>query len=115
MVKDWFIKRNCPDCDVIPGERHKWGCDQEQCCECGKQLISCDCPLRSRRIEWRGYSNDCRDCYEHEFACKLVGLEKDVDFIPCLIDDPDALPDVCRLYYECQWDKEKQKWVRNKQ
>lgn len=32
----------CPDCEAGRGELHEEGCDQEQCPECGQQLIACD-------------------------------------------------------------------------
>jgi len=39
-LPQWF---RCPDCNVVPGGRHHCNCDQEQCPQCGGQLISCDC------------------------------------------------------------------------
>ena len=36
----------CPDCAVIEGEFHVPGCYVERCPVCGRQSISCDCPLR---------------------------------------------------------------------
>ena len=35
----------CPDCNVLIGGFHHFGCDQEICPVCFKQLITCKCPL----------------------------------------------------------------------
>lgn len=35
----------CPDCNVKVGEFHHPGCDIEECPRCGRQLLSCDCPV----------------------------------------------------------------------
>lgn len=36
-------KGDCGDCNVKAGKIHHPGCDQEECPNCGGQLISCDC------------------------------------------------------------------------
>jgi hypothetical protein len=42
----WF---RCPDCNVVPGGKHHFNCDHEECPKCGGQLISCDCfPLECK-------------------------------------------------------------------
>jgi hypothetical protein len=33
----------CHDCFAVRGEFHVPGCDMEQCSQCHKQIISCDC------------------------------------------------------------------------
>lgn len=33
----------CPDCQAERGELHAKGCDVEQCEQCGRQRISCEC------------------------------------------------------------------------
>lgn len=35
--------KTCHDCGVTTGDFHKDGCDWEECPNCGRQLISCDC------------------------------------------------------------------------
>jgi hypothetical protein len=38
--------RRCCDCNVMEGELHQLGCDQEVCPFCGGQVISCMCIYR---------------------------------------------------------------------
>ena len=33
----------CHDCNAQNGHFHHWGCDEERCPSCKKQLISCEC------------------------------------------------------------------------
>jgi hypothetical protein len=33
----------CPDCAVMSGQTHHWGCDMERCPSCSGQLIGCMC------------------------------------------------------------------------
>ena len=36
-------KGRCYDCGAKVGFFHHWGCDQERCPRCGRQLLSCNC------------------------------------------------------------------------
>ena len=41
-----FLQQNadiCGDCGVKQGQIHDYGCDLEECPQCGEQLISCRC------------------------------------------------------------------------
>lgn len=45
---DWTEPgERCNDCGAKYGHYHHFGCDNEQCPECGMQLISCDCPMHA--------------------------------------------------------------------
>lgn len=34
----------CHDCGCVRGEYHVFGCDSEECSNCGGQAFCCDCP-----------------------------------------------------------------------
>ena len=38
-----FPDRRCGDCACLPGKFHHSGCDMEECPDCGRQIISCEC------------------------------------------------------------------------
>lgn len=38
-----FDGRRCPDCSAKPGGLHHAGCDTEECPDCHRQAISCEC------------------------------------------------------------------------
>jgi hypothetical protein len=35
----------CNDCNALYGYYHHYGCDNERCPKCGRQLIICDCDI----------------------------------------------------------------------
>ncbi len=39
-----FEGEQCHDCFVARGAFHHYGCDSEECPNCGGQLLACDCP-----------------------------------------------------------------------
>lgn len=41
----------CPDCGAHNGRFHHFGCHQEVCPICGKQIISCGCDIEIVKIE----------------------------------------------------------------
>lgn len=43
--RDFEYPRNCHDCAATAGQFHGPGCDVEQCPNCGRQFISCDCEV----------------------------------------------------------------------
>ena len=46
---------NCPDCNAVPGNCHKIGCDVERCSVCGGQYISCGCKTHDQVFSrWTG-------------------------------------------------------------
>lgn len=47
--------RNCPDCNVKPGQPHMEGCDVERCSICGTQLLMCSCDGHDKAFaRWTG-------------------------------------------------------------
>jgi hypothetical protein len=36
-------EERCGDCNVLPSRYHHRGCDIEECPQCNRQLITCDC------------------------------------------------------------------------
>lgn len=49
----------CSDCRVKEGDLHQFGCDQEICPFCGKQLISCNCAYIALGYD---YDSNARFC-----------------------------------------------------
>lgn len=103
--------KNCPDCNVKPGEIHLDWCDVERCPRCGGQFISCDCSQEEAdefpRLPWTGEWPGIAACVEFGWYAKLTkhGL------VPCSEDDEGAHPDLNRLSKEAEWDSEKGRWV----
>jgi len=83
--------KNCPDC-VPVGEKHKDGCDVERCPHCGGQALGCvgfD-PNDPRREPWTG-----------EADCERLGF---------FVNGDRSLPELNRLFAECRWNPEQQRW-----
>lgn len=49
---------NCNSCKVCRGENHKYGCDAEECPQCGCMIIGCSC--------------DCLSSYESSFIVQAL-------------------------------------------
>lgn len=61
--------RNCPDCNVKPGEQHINMCDVARCTQCGGQFIQgCKCENTKRDI-WTGIWPGIKECYEQKLIC----------------------------------------------
>ena len=91
-----MIQETCPDCGARVGRKHKDGCDVERCPHCGGQALGCigfD-PNDSRREPWTGKWPGEADCERLGF---LVGGDR-------------SLPDINRLFAECVWNAERQRW-----
>lgn len=56
-------KKTCPDCGVMPGEKHIGCCDVARCTNCDSQYISCDCDYSEVDI-WDGTWPGVKECYE---------------------------------------------------
>lgn len=58
--------KTCPDCGVVPGQRHRKGCDVARCHLCGWQALQCDdhglenVPSTLWTGEWPGTA-ECRE------------------------------------------------------
>jgi hypothetical protein len=74
--------RNCPDCDVAPGQCHQDGCDVEFCSVCGNQRLQCSCANHDPQFaRWSGWwpglleadalGIDLNEFHEQRYAEKL--------------------------------------------
>jgi len=115
---------NCPDCGVKPGEQHKPGCDVERCPVCGGQALTClmSCPHchkiiancnnekveESELIPWDGTWPGTKEC--EEFGWYSKWSDKD-GWVICDKNDPEARPNLNRLYDDAIWNREKQRFV----
>jgi hypothetical protein len=87
---------HCPDCGVAIGDKHKNGCDVERCPHCGGQALGCSGFELSdpRREAWTG---------------RWPG-EADAERLGFFIAGDRSLPDINRLFAECAWNPERQRW-----
>lgn len=107
----------CPDCAVPPGEPHQDGCDVAQCLWTGRQRLMCPragtieevhqltdgtgfVPHNCGRDVWTGRWPGEAECEEFGFAL-TAGLPSGR-----------FVPDLNRLFAECQWDRTQARWVR---
>lgn len=102
--------KNCPDCNVKPGEPHLSDCDVARCPKCGGQRLSCDCSEELPSI-WTGEWPGVVECREYGFYC-VPGSSWPAAWYPCAADYPGATEDLNRLYRECVWDEKLQKMVK---
>jgi hypothetical protein len=86
----------CPDCGAPIGQRHRDGCDIERCPHCGWAALGCSHfdPNDARRQAWNGKWPGEDDCERLNFFVN---------------DDPD-FPDLNRLFTDCIWDADAQRW-----
>ena len=105
------MTRNCHDCGAHPGALHEPDCDVERCANCGGQRVSCGCPdrLKNRRLPWTGEWPGEAECREFGWFGKLI---PGAGWVACDQHDPDAEPDVNRLYREAKWDRRAGRFVR---
>lgn len=100
----------CGDCGVQPGRLHLNGCDVERCADCGGQRISCDCEYPAKpRLKWTGTWPGDAECIEFGWYSKRN--HKGVGYVRCSKDDPEAGPDLNRLYDDARWDKKLGRFV----
>lgn len=106
-----MILSSCPRCGVRPGNKHKRSCSAEQCSNCGHQYFCCGCPpcLRTPRLTWTGDLPGVAECRRFGFLVKLVPGK---GYVPCDKDDPDAEPDMNRLFREARWDPAARRFIR---
>ena len=91
-----MIHTTCPDCGVSLGRKHKNGCDVERCPHCGGQALGCvgfD-PDDPRREPWTGK-------WPGEADCERLGF---------FVNGDRSLPDINRLFAECIWNVDLQRW-----
>jgi hypothetical protein len=87
---------HCPDCGAGLGRKHKTGCDVERCPHCGGEALGCTAfdPNDPRRESWTGNWPGESDCERLGF---FVGGDR-------------SLPDINRLFAECVWNPDRQRW-----
>ncbi|WP_329020497.1 hypothetical protein [Streptomyces sp. NBC_01601] len=94
---------NCPDCSVRPGQLHRHGCDVARCAESGLQRLGCSHTRSACNTRWSGHWPGDAECWEYGFLIHPSPEGKAAGFPP--------LPDLNRLYTECDWDPEQQRMV----
>lgn len=108
----------CPDCHVAIGELHERGCDWERCPRCGGQMLmrgGCGCE-DSERMTFTGQSALHDAAEEYGFYCVwdpdgAGDPTKNYGWTRVEKDHPNAQLDLNRVYYECVWSPQLQKWV----
>ncbi|MFJ3169325.1 hypothetical protein ACIPJK_00950 [Streptomyces roseus] len=93
----------CPDCSVLPGQLHRHGCDVARCAETGRQRLGCPHPGASCNTRWSGHWPGDAECWEYGFLIH-PGPEGEASGLP-------PMPDLNRLYTECDWDPSRQRMV----
>jgi hypothetical protein len=64
---------SCHDCGVMPGEKHREGCDVARCLLCGGQRLSCDCTSDEADGDvWDGFWPGTKECYEKGYVAEWV-------------------------------------------
>ena len=130
---------NCPECGITPGTRHTGSCDVARCTRCGGQAISCDCVYIVNGLNpgsltesvysngptaemmdrldkefpvdvWSGIWPGVAECIEYGFWCTRG--PNGFGWVRCSASEEGATEDLNRLTVECNWDQEKQKWVK---
>lgn len=96
----------CHDCGAAPGQLHADGCDVERCPACGLQALFCGHDATERRMPWTGEWPNTARCRELGWFARVTNGR----WTPCGPGEPGAYPDLNRLYAECRWDPETQRW-----
>lgn len=114
------MRQNCPDCQAAIGELHHEGCDIERCPKCGVQRLSCNCARAltdDERMPWTGKWPGEAECEEYGWYCYWDSNgagdpAQNYGWVRCGKDHPKAGCDLNRLFVECTWSPQLQKWVR---
>ena len=80
---------NCPDCQVVAGERHLSSCDLGRCKTCLNQIIFCECDNKQPSI-WTGEQEGVAECGEFGWFSRFTKN----GWIECLETDSGAMPDI---------------------
>lgn len=73
IVEELWVKefqhphKNCPDCGVKSGEKHRDNCDVERCTVCGIQALQCEEHADAERETWTGFWPGIKECYEKKW------------------------------------------------
>lgn len=89
----------CPDCSVQPGQMHRPRCDVARCANTGLQRLACPHPGSAGNTRWSGQWPGAAECLEYGLLCRPDPASSDL------------LPDLNRLYTECDWDPARQRMV----
>lgn len=109
------IYARCPDCGVLIGETHIETCDVARCLVTGRQELSCDTdsPQHEHTEEtvdrWTGRWPGYAECIEYGWFAKLVPGR---GWVTTAADDPEAWPDLNRLFGTGTWNRETQRWEK---
>jgi hypothetical protein len=100
----------CPDCGVIPGQRHDDGCDVSRCPECGMQALRCKTDVLLGHIGsepaqsvWTGEWPGIAECREFDWYTDVVGVGRTEDLNRLAF---------AGLSGQLNWDKQTERWVK---
>ncbi|GAA4626792.1 hypothetical protein GCM10023196_036490 [Actinoallomurus vinaceus] len=106
-------RATCPDCAAANGEPHHEQCDVARCLWTGAQRLACTAYDRTTR----SIDHDCgQDTWTgtwpgDEYAARLgFWCRWDNGWQPTSADDPNALPNLNRLYTDATWNREERRW-----
>ena len=93
---------DCPDCSVTPGCLHRARCTVARCAGTGRQRTGCGHLGSACNTVWTGHWPGDAECREYGFFIDL-GPDAPAGALP--------MPDLNRLYAECDWDPGLQRMV----
>lgn len=96
------MSKNCPDCYVLPGQKHDPSCDVARCSGCKAQRLSCGCEDGDGGV-WEGEWPGVIECRERGWYAVLIPGR---GWYPVPPGTPGAMEDLNRLAYFKQTGKD---------
>ncbi len=111
-MRESAAQPRCQGCGAACGEQHDRVCDIARCRATGLQWRSCDhsrvAAVAHEPDRWTGRWPGEEDCERLGLFTRLVPGQ---GWVACAADQPEAQPDLNRLYAEASWDATSGHWV----